>query len=153
MRYVFWYDTKSSEVSNIRVWSHFMYTDKSTKNWFDDCSYGQCFFIPENEDEWKELVECIKDKEWTWTGLFTSKNEKISDEGQKEKIIQERNKYEKVYIGCESDYLNSIKEIFSEKERNYGIEILFLVYSDIRSSQIIFEDLMKKFIILQEVTT
>ena len=71
----------------------------------------------------------------------------------KEKIIQERNKYEKVYIGCESDYLNSIKEIFTEKERNYGIEILFLVYSDIRSSQIIFEDLMKKFIILQEVTS
>lgn len=85
----FWYDTKSSEVSNVRVWSNFMYTDKSTKKWFDDCSYGQCFFIPENEDEWKELVECIKDKEWIWTRLFTSKDEKILDEGQKEKIIQQ----------------------------------------------------------------
>ena len=61
----------------------------------------------------------------------------------KEKIIQEVSKYEKVYMGCELDYLNSIKETFSEVERNYGIEILFLVYSDVQSSQMIFEDLMK----------
>lgn len=60
-----------------------------------------------------------------------------------ERIIQEVNKYEKVYIGCEQDYINSIKEIFSLKKREYGIEVFFLVYSDVRSSQIIFEELMK----------
>lgn len=60
-----------------------------------------------------------------------------------EKIIQDVSKYEKVYIGCEQDYINSVKEIFSLEKREYGIEIFFLVYSDIRSSQIIFEELMK----------
>lgn len=29
------------------------------------------------------------------------------------------------------------------EKREYGIEIFFLVYSDVRSSQIIFEELMK----------
>ena len=60
-----------------------------------------------------------------------------------ERIIQEISKYEKLYLGCELDYLNSIQETFSAETRDYGIEILFLVYSDIRSSQIIFGDLMK----------
>lgn len=60
-----------------------------------------------------------------------------------EKIIQEVSKYEKVYMGCEQDYINSVKEIFSLEKREYGIEIFFLVYSDVRSSQIIFEELMK----------
>lgn len=60
-----------------------------------------------------------------------------------EKIIQEVSKYEKMYIGCEQDYINSVKEIFSLEKREYGIEIFFLVYSDMRSSQIIFEELMK----------
>lgn len=60
-----------------------------------------------------------------------------------EKIIQDVSKYEKLYIGCEQDYIDSIREIFSLEKREYGIEILFLVYSDVRSSQIIFEELMK----------
>lgn len=60
-----------------------------------------------------------------------------------EKIIQDVSKYEKVYMGCEQDYINSVKEIFSLEKREYGIEIFFLVYSDVRSSQIIFEELMK----------
>ena len=60
-----------------------------------------------------------------------------------EKIIQDVSKYEKVYIDCEQDYINSVKKIFSLKKREYGIEIFFLVYSDVRSSQIIFEELMK----------
>lgn len=60
-----------------------------------------------------------------------------------EKIIQDVNKYEKMYIGCEWDYINSVKEIFSLEKREYGIEIFFLVYSNVRSSQIIFEELMK----------
>lgn len=61
-----------------------------------------------------------------------------------EKIVEEVNKYEKMYIGCDKEYVDSLKDIFSLEERAYGIEMYFLVYSDVRSSQIIFEDLMKK---------
>lgn len=60
-----------------------------------------------------------------------------------EKSIQDVSKYEKLYIGCEQDYINSIQESFSSKKREYGVEIYFLIYSDIRSSQIIFEKLME----------
>lgn len=60
-----------------------------------------------------------------------------------EKIIQNISKYESIYIGCEQDYINSIKETFSLTKREYGIEIFFLLYSNVRSSQIIFEELMK----------
>lgn len=60
-----------------------------------------------------------------------------------EKIIQNVSKYEKVYIGCEQNYINSVKETFSLEKREYGIEIFFLVYSNVRSSHIIFEELMK----------
>lgn len=61
----------------------------------------------------------------------------------KEKIILDVRKFEKLYIGCEPDYIDSIKEIFSMQKREYGIEVFFLVYSDVRSSQMIFEELMK----------
>lgn len=60
-----------------------------------------------------------------------------------EKIIKEVSKYEKIYIGCEQDYIDSIQEIFSSEKTNYGIEIFFLIYSDIRSSRIIFEKLIE----------
>lgn len=59
-----------------------------------------------------------------------------------EKVIYGANKFEKVYIGCEQDYVNSVKEVFCSEKRDYGIEVFFLVYSDVRSSQIIFEELM-----------
>ena len=61
----------------------------------------------------------------------------------KEKIIKEVSKYEKIYMGCEQDYIDSIQEIFSSEKKDYGIEIFFLIYSDVRSSQIIFEKLME----------
>lgn len=35
-----------------------------------------------------------------------------------EKIIQDVSKYEKVYIGCEQDYINSVKEIFLWKKES-----------------------------------
>lgn len=60
-----------------------------------------------------------------------------------EKIIQDVSKYEKMYIGCEPDYISSMREIFSLEKREYGMEIFFLVYSNVRSSQMIFEELMK----------
>ncbi len=85
----FWYDLEENEVSNVRIWSHFMYTDKSTKKWFDDCSYGQCFYIPDNEKDWKELVECIKGEEWTWKKALMSEDEKILVGEIREKIMQQ----------------------------------------------------------------
>lgn len=60
-----------------------------------------------------------------------------------EEIVQEVNKYEKLYMGCDLDYINAIKEVFSMNEKTYGIEILFLIYSSVRSSQIIFKELME----------
>lgn len=60
-----------------------------------------------------------------------------------EKIVKEVSKYEKIYMGCEQDYIDSIQEIFSSEKKDYGIEIFFLIYSDIRSSQIIFEKLIE----------
>lgn len=74
---------------------------------------------------------------------ITNEKDVILVRQYKEKIIQDVNKYEKIYIGYEPDYINSVKEIFSLEKREYGIEIFFLVYSDVRSSQIIFEELMK----------
>lgn len=61
----------------------------------------------------------------------------------KEKIIQDVSKYEKIYIGYEQDYIDYIMKFFSSKKREYGIEIFFLVYSNVRSSQIVFVELMK----------
>lgn len=61
----------------------------------------------------------------------------------KEKIIQDVSKYEKIYIGYEQDYIDYIMKFFSSEKREYGIEIFFLVYSNVRSSQIVFEELMK----------
>jgi len=74
---------------------------------------------------------------------ITNEKDVILVRQYEEKIIQNVNKYEKIYIGYEPDYINSVKEIFSFEKREYGIEIFFLVYSDVRSSQIIFEELMK----------
>lgn len=59
------------------------------------------------------------------------------------KAVKDVNKYEKLYAGYDSDYLDSLKKMFASQERSYGIEILFLVYSDVRSSQQIFEELMQ----------
>lgn len=73
----------------------------------------------------------------------TSKENGIVVRECQEKIVQDVSKYEKLYIGCEDDYAGSIKDIFLLEERTYGIEVFFLIYSDVRSSQIIFEELMK----------
>lgn len=60
-----------------------------------------------------------------------------------EKTIKRVSKYEKIYMGCEQDYIDSIQEKFSSEKKDYGVEIFFLIYSDIRSSQIIFEKLIE----------
>lgn len=75
---------------------------------------------------------------------------KITDMGNdivvrksEEKIIKDVSKYEKIYMGCEQDYIDSIQATFSSEKKEYGIDIFFLIYSDIRSSQIIFEKLIE----------
>lgn len=73
----------------------------------------------------------------------TNKKNAIVVRECQEKIVEEVSKYEKLYIGCDEDYVDSLKNIFSLEERAYGIDVFFLVYSDVRSSQIIFEELMK----------
>lgn len=74
---------------------------------------------------------------------ITSEKDVVTVRECEEKIVQDVSKYEKLYIGCEQDYTDAIKEIFLLEKKEYGIEILFLIYSDVRSSQIIFEELIK----------
>lgn len=52
-------------------------------------------------------------------------------------------RYEKIYVGIEEDYYKMISQMYYEKEMNIGLNILFLVYSDVRSSQVIFGKLME----------
>lgn len=74
---------------------------------------------------------------------ITNEKGKIIVRQCEEKIIQNVSKYEKIYIGYEQDYIDCIRKFFSLEKREYGIELFFLVYSDVRSSQIAFEKLMK----------
>ena len=63
----FLYKTKEDRISECRICSHFHFTSNSKKRWLDECSYGQCFYPPDTYEDWIELAECIKDKEWLWT--------------------------------------------------------------------------------------
>lgn len=75
---------------------------------------------------------------------FTHEANVLTTTKYKEKIVERVSKYENKYIGCERDYIACINEKFSSEINEYGIEILFLVYSDVRSSQIVFEKLIEK---------
>jgi len=99
------------------------------------------------QDVDKDAIYCeiqYKRDRSSFAGMAFKLNESnvVTVRACEEKIVQEISEYEKLYMGWESDYLNSIKEFFSEEKRKYGIEILFLVYSDIRSSEIVFKDLV-----------
>lgn len=61
----------------------------------------------------------------------------------KEKEFKKVSKFEKLYIGMDEKYYESIVQIYDAKKLNIGIHVLFLVYSDIRSSKIVFEILME----------
>lgn len=76
--------------------------------------------------------------------ILTERKNTFWVQRREERLIQIIDKYEKLYVGCDLDYINSVKNFFKMKERNYGIDVLFLVYSDVKSSQIVFESLMKK---------
>lgn len=108
-----------------------------------ESSYGNVIQNADNEIIYCE-IQYQRDRS-SFAGMalkVTSKKNCIVVRGCQEKIVQDVSKYEKLYIGCENDYADSIKDIFSLKERTYGIDVFFLVYSDVRSSQIIFEELM-----------
>lgn len=109
-----------------------------------DSSYGNVIQNVDSEVIYCEL-QYQRDRS-SFAGMalkVTNKKNDIVVRGCQEKIVQDINKYEKMYIGCDGDYIDSIKDIFSLEERAYGIDVFFLVYSNVRSSQIIFEELMK----------
>ncbi|THF74059.1 hypothetical protein [Cohnella fermenti] len=62
---------------------------------------------------------------------------------KEEYVLETRGKYEKILFGMEIDYLQSIEKVLSTTEKNYGLEVFFLVYSDVRSSPKVFEELMQ----------
>lgn len=61
-----------------------------------------------------------------------------------EKLIRNISNYESLYKGCIQEYIDAVTNVFFRERKEYGIEIWFLVYSDVRSSSIIFEELIKK---------
>ncbi|MDE6567066.1 MAG: hypothetical protein K2K70_04945 [Lachnospiraceae bacterium] len=74
---------------------------------------------------------------------ITNNRDVVTVEDCEERLIRNINNYESLYKGCIQEYINAVKNTFSLERKEYGIEILFLVYSDVRSSQIIFEELIK----------
>ncbi len=82
------YDTESRKIEWLFIDSNFIYTDNSSRKWLDQCSYGICSYIPENAQDWQELVDCIKDKEWI-LHKDNGSDETIQDETFKAEIIQQ----------------------------------------------------------------
>lgn len=76
---------------------------------------------------------------------ITKEANSIEVRNRQEKIVQTIDKWQKIRIGMEEDYIASVKETFLKSKKDYGIEVLFLVYCDVRSSQWIFENLMEEF--------
>lgn len=74
---------------------------------------------------------------------ITNNKNVVTVEDCEEKLIKNIGNYERLYKGCIQEYINAVKNTFSLGRKEYGIEIMFLVYSDVRSSQIIFEELIK----------
>ncbi|MBR3825537.1 MAG: hypothetical protein IKJ39_10135 [Lachnospiraceae bacterium] len=74
---------------------------------------------------------------------ITDVNDEIIVRKCEEKLIQKVSEYENLYVGSEPDYIESVKEFLSPEGKEYGLEIYFLIYSDIRSSQMVFKKLME----------
>lgn len=121
-----------------------MRTENFTVNKLIDSLYGNEIQKADDEAIYCEMQYQRDRSSFAGVALkITNERDTIRARQCEEKIIQDVSKYEKVYIGCEQDYINSVKEIFSLEKREYGIEIIFLVYSNVCSSQIIFEELMR----------
>ncbi len=84
----FLYNTKEDKISNFRIMSHFSYTHNSSKEWIDECSYGQCYYHPETFADWSELANCIKEKDWTYVKAASSDRKEYPLEADtKEKLL------------------------------------------------------------------
>lgn len=109
-----------------------------------DSSYRNVIQKTENEVLYCEIQYQRDRSSFAGAALkITGKRGVIEVRQCEEKIINDLSEYEKLYIGCEQNYIDSMKEIFTLQEKEYGIEIFFLLYSNVRSSQIIFEELMQ----------
>lgn len=75
---------------------------------------------------------------------ITKEAKSIAVRDRQEKVVQEIDEWQKIRMGMEQEYIDSVKEIFLESKKDYGIEVLFLVYCDVRSSQWIFEKLIEE---------
>ena len=65
----------------------------------------------------------------------------LSFDNREEVEIKVVNKFERLFYGMEESYCNSIKKTYDSSNTKKGLNILFLVYSDVRSCQTIFEEL------------
>lgn len=68
----------------------------------------------------------------------------ISFSKYKEAVFKEASKFEKIYVGMERSYCDALFQIYNELNINQGIHILFIVYSDVGSSIMIFKKLMEE---------
>ena len=113
---------------------------------------GNSFLSNEVQNDDKNAVYCemkYKRDRSSYAGIvfkLINDNNDIIIRETEEKLIQNICIYEKIYIGSAVDYVKAIQRVFNNGEKKYGLEVLFLVYSDIRSSQVIFEELMKNII-------
>ena len=65
----------------------------------------------------------------------------LSFDHREEVMIKEVSKFEHLYYGMEDSYCNAIRKIYDSSNMKKGLNIMFLVYSDVRSCQAIFEEL------------
>ena len=75
--------------------------------------------------------------------LETRNNSGIFFDNCNETVIKQLNKYEKIYMGMDKSYCESLMETYENTNTYKGFKILFLIYSDVKSSQIVFERLME----------
>ena len=65
----------------------------------------------------------------------------LSFDHREEAMIKEVSEFEHLYYGMEDSYCNAIRKIYDSSNMKKGLNIMFLVYSDVRSCQVIFEEL------------
>lgn len=67
----------------------------------------------------------------------------FAEDTMEEYIIEKINKYDNYNVGLDVDYKDAITKEYEKNGNNIGIEIIFLVYSDVKSSPQIFEQSMQ----------
>ena len=80
---------------------------------------------------------------------FTKENRTVAyDHKYVERYIKNIDKYDNLRIGCDDTYIKSIVDKYNELNPSVGIKIHFLVYSDVGSSQMIFERLTELLLLM-----